>query len=258
MPGNPFRTRDRAQVDTDIDQPDEVDLARIRRRAGPPKIHDLAKFTRTDTELFFEASHAFRTRLATALPDIAEKLVSHMLGVPYTMLDSKGNPVQLLPDSVALTPTQAKLAGMVLNRLLPPLADTGLDGAPGTNNAKTIIDARKVKISVGVIAGPAPAEDTVAGGDPVKPVRHQGDPTDARLRDGGEHGAVREYRHPHAAQRVAPVTVTLHDMVERAKELHRETDEPTPGYAKDGNPDDIPDADPPAPAPVPTPDGGRQ
>jgi len=170
----------------------------VMDKKGPPSVKDLDKLTRNDVELFFEASHAFRTNLAGVLPDIAKRLGKFILAVPYTIVDSGGRPVQMVPDVDAMTPVQAKLAGLVLNRLLPPIADMDIDGKPGPNKGGHI-DARQVKITI----------NTVGGGRAGAEL----DRADALLRNDGR--AI----HPNEARQIAPVTMNLREIVERAQDM---------------------------------------
>jgi hypothetical protein len=201
-----------------------------RSTVGPGEI---SRITRNDVELFFDAAHMFRTNLANVLPDIANKLGQFILATPYTIIDSSGHPVQMVPDATAMTPAQAKLAGLVLHRLLPPLTDMDIEGRPGLGRGNHV-DARQVRITV----------NTVNTND------H--DPTDKRLREAGK-------SHPNAARQIAPVTMNLGEVVEQAQKLVGEIDgvdpklfpdtlesEPAQGTA-DGR-EDEPDPHPAKPA----------
>jgi len=171
-----------------------VPAVTTRKTAGPGEI---SKITRNDVELFFDAAHAFRTNLANVLPDIATKLGKFILAEPYTVIDSSGHPVQMVPDATALTPAQAKLAGLVLHRLLPPLTDMDIEGRPGLGRGNHV-DARQVRITVNTVSNAT------------------GDPTDARLRSTGGSGRT---QHPNAARQIAPITMNLKDVVDQATAL---------------------------------------
>jgi hypothetical protein len=160
-------------------------VERIGSRPG-----DVSRITRNDVEIFFDASHAFRTTLAGVLPEIADKIGKFILAVPYTVVNAQGHPVQMVPDTSAMTPAQAKLAGLVLHRMLPPIADMDIEGklGPGRGNH---IDARQVRITV----------NTVSSGE--------GDSTDTRLRAGGR---------PSAARQIAPITMNLGEIVQQAQD----------------------------------------
>jgi len=161
----------------------------VTRKNVPPG--DISRITRNDVELFFDAAHAFRTNLANVLPDIATRLGRFILAEPYTIVNAAGHPIQLVPDASAMTPAQAKLAGLVLHRMLPPITDMDIEGRPGLGKGG-VIDARQVKITVNTIT------------------TLDNDPTDRRLRDGAK-------GHPNAARQIAPITMNLSDVVERAQ-----------------------------------------
>lgn len=164
------------------------DIPRVGVKNANTLPGNIATITRGDVELFFDAAHAFRTSLAGALPEIAQKLGKFILATPYTLIDSKGHPIQMIPDAAGMTATQVKLAGLILHRLLPPLTDMDIEGRTGPGKG-THVDARQVKITV----------NTVTAAD--------GDPTDAKLRSG---------RRESAARQVSPITMNLGEVVEKA------------------------------------------
>ena len=170
----------------------------VRRPSSAPDT--ISKITRNDVELFFDAAHAFRTNLAAVLPEIATRLGKFILAEPYTIIDASGHPVQTVPDVSAMTPAQAKLAGLVLHRLLPPITDMDIEGKPGLGKGN-MIDARQVRITVNTVNNDA------------------GDSTDRRLRAGAVKG-----EHPNAARRIAPITMNLGQVVDQAQALVGEID----------------------------------
>jgi hypothetical protein len=159
----------------------------------PAALGDIASISRNDVELFFDAAHAFRSNLANVLPNIADKLGKFILATPYTIIDSSGHPVQMVPDATAMTPAQAKLAGLVLHRLLPPLTDMDIEGRQGFGKGNHV-DARQVRITVNTVN------------------TNEHDPTDKRLREAGK-------AHPNAARQIAAVTMNLGDVVKQAQQL---------------------------------------
>lgn len=168
----------------------------VLNKKGPPAVQDLKKITRNDVELFFEGAHAFRTNLAKVLPEMANKIAAFVMATPYTIIDASGHPIQMVPDVHAMTPAQAKLAGLVLNRLLPPLTDMDIEGKVGPGKG-THVDARQVRISITQVGH--------ADGS--------GDGTDARLRTDGRRV------HPNAARQIAPVTMNLGEIVGKARQM---------------------------------------
>jgi hypothetical protein len=191
----------------------------MTRDNAPPG--DIARITRGDVELFFDASHAFRTSLAKVLPEIANRIGKFILAEPYTIIDPSGRPVQMIPDAAAMTATQVKLAGLILHRLLPPITDMDIEGRPGLGKG-THIDARQVKITV----------NTVTNADGA------GDPTDARLRAGGPN-------HPNAARQISPITMNLGEVVEKAMAGGPDAPAGDPTVVRDTLPRDLPEKDTP-------------
>jgi len=198
----------------------------VNPHAGPGEI---SKITRNDVELFFDAAHVFRTNLANVLPAIATRLGKFILAEPYTIIDVAGHAVQMVPDACAMTPVQAKLAGLVLHRMLPPITDMDIEGRQGPGKG-THVDARQVRITVNTVSNA------------------EGDQTDARLRAGSSKGGT---VHPNAAKQIAPITMNLGEIVKQAQDLVGQIDGIDPDLVvADGElTDDASQAQPAAPAP---------